>query len=551
MSAWDIMPHRLLLNRSLRKASTDLRSRIDESESEINLAKERWLAEIEQTKVEKDMEYEKVILSLTDELAKDADLFEKVQTGLIEYADQFLRRKCSIKMKKSKELEMQALLEHKDFLTTQMRLIGEEITILESRKDKLVTQAEVNDILELFRLTGCEIADNDNDDAISLLTKVKEIITLCEVSESLKKQALLKLRSVLQERVDMLPLIQYISWTIKQKKQLSQKLSGDRRKITNDIKNLKTELREISKSITDLDQSLEAKAKSVRAYWAEPSTRLNIQIDYHNRKLDAIFTEVKEISERIEHMKSIRSNDSSSWDRLWSEKNGLKEQIPQVKNDIDSLKAQRKQWFERKQMLYSLCKKNNVYLISDGQAEDSDEYQIIDSKLAEFIQAEEEANQREKERFERESSQIQKEKTVKIDELSVRIKNVEVDQLIVNAVLDSSLNQLSNSKSRDTRFFLRKIFSKTDEVKRAEQYYKLAASKKKKSDDLLLKLKTELSTAIKDFDKQILDCSPKSYKPSLSEIAEREKLESRKNVLLEKFKNEGMNRTGVHNEGQV
>ena len=128
MSAWDIvLPHRLLVNRSLRKASVDLQSRIDEYETNYELTIERCSAEIEKARADKDKDFEKAKLSLLDELSKDADLFDKVRAGLLEYVDLFLRRQCLYKMQEAKGLEKQALIVYRDFLTAQMSFIGEEI----------------------------------------------------------------------------------------------------------------------------------------------------------------------------------------------------------------------------------------------------------------------------------------------------------------------------------------------------------------------------------------------------------------------------------------
>ncbi|NIK70449.1 hypothetical protein [Paenibacillus sp. BK720] len=532
MSAWDIvLPHRLLINRSLRKASADLRTRIDEYKTDYELTIERCSAEIEQARADKDLDFEKVKLSLIDELSKDADLFEKVQAGLSEYVDLFLRRQCLNKMQEAKRLEKQALVEYRDFLSAQMSLIGEEIDILEARKDKLVAQAKVDDIMKLVRLTGCEVTVDYNDDAISLLAKVSEMVAACEVSDNLTKQALQKLRFVLQERADLLPVIQYITWMIQQKKELSRELSGDRRRTSVDIKNKTNELREMSESIDALSRSLEEQARAVRAYWVAPVTQLNIQINFLYKKLNAIFAEVKEIGERIEHIKRIGSDDSFTWDRLWREKNDLKEQIPQVKNEIESLKSKRKQWFARQQMLYSLCKKNNVYLIPDGKAEASDEYRIIDSRLAELLQIEKEANQHEEERFKRESAQIQQLRKAKINELSAKIASAEAVQAEKSIVISQASKQLSNSKSRDARFFLSKLFSETEEVSRAKQALQSATAQKKRADIELATLKTELAKATEEFDRQLVACGPKPYRPSSAESEEREKLEDRRTEL--------------------
>ena len=398
MSALDyVMPHHLLVNRSLRKASDDLHSRIEEYQLEYDREIERCTAEIEQVKVDKESAFESAKSSLINELSKDSALFEKVHEGLIAYADLFFRRQCLNKVCEIKRLEKQVLIEYGDFLTEQMRLIGEEIDVLEVRKDRLALQARVNDIVELIGLSGCDIAIDSDDNAQTLLAKVVELIESTEDSDWIKKQSLRKLRFVLQERVDLLPVIQYITWTIQQKIQLSRQLSTERRKANADKTAKANELREVTEKIDAFTHMLDEHARTVREYWAIPITRLNIQISFLHRKLSGIFARIKDAGERIEHMKRVGSDDSSTWERLWREKNDLKDQIPQVKAEIESLKSERQQWFSRQRLLYSLCKRNNLYLISDNKSKESDESRIINCRLTELYKIEEEANKREEE----------------------------------------------------------------------------------------------------------------------------------------------------------
>ena len=353
MSAWDIvLPHRLLVNRSLRKASANLLSRIDEYKTEFEMEIERCTAEIEQAHADKDSDFEKAKLSLIDELSKDADLFATVRTELLEYVDLFLHRQCLYKIQDVKWLEKQALVEYSDFLTENMSLIGEEIDILEARKDKLVVQAKVEDIKELVSLTGCKIAVNGGDDAKSLLEKIRELFDSCDSSDWLKKHALNKLRSVLQERVDLFPIIQYISWTIQQKIQSRRQLSGERRGIADEIKDKTNEIKETRKSINTLNKSLDEQARIVREYWAIPITQLNIQLCYLYKKKQAAYEEYEEISDSIERIKSTQSSDSS-WDDLWSTKIELRESvIPKIKKEIASMNDDLKQWEAKRKMLY-------------------------------------------------------------------------------------------------------------------------------------------------------------------------------------------------------
>jgi hypothetical protein len=533
MSGWDyIMPHRLLVNRSLRKASDNLRLHIDEYQLKYDREIERCTAEIEKAKAEKESAFESVKSSLINELSKDSKLFDKVHEGLITYADLFFQRQCLNRVYELKKVEMQALIEYGDFLTEQMRLIGEEIEILEERKDRLTLQAQVNDVLELLSLSGCDIAIDGNKNAETLLAKVVELIESTEDDDWIKKQSLRALRSILQERVDFLPVIQYITWTIQQKVQLSRQLSIERRKTNEDKKMKASELREVSERIDTLAREMDEQARIVREFWAVPITQLNAQKSYLYLKKNEAYDEYNTVSEKIERIKKQQISDSS-WDILWSRKKELRECIiPELKHEIVSVNSELKQWYLRREMIYSLCKRNNVFLISDNNEVESDEYRIINNRLAELYRIEEEANKREEERFIFESAQIQKRRKEKIEELTAKIKIAEKNVAEKNYALSQANQQLVDSKDHDKRFFLLKIFAESEEVSKAKITLQIATKQKKEADILLSGLKAELSRAIDKFDKELKDCRPKPYRPTAAESDEREKLEHRKAELL-------------------
>jgi hypothetical protein len=533
MSGWDyIMPHRLLVNRSLRKASDNLRLHIDEYQLKYDREIERCTAEIEKAKAEKESAFESVKSSLINELSKDSKLFDKVHEGLITYADLFFQRQCLNRVYELKKVEMQALIEYGDFLTEQMRLIGEEIEILEERKDRLTLQAQVNDVLELLSLSGCDIAIDGNKNAETLLAKVVELIESTEDDDWIKKQSLRALRSILQERVDFLPVIQYITWTIQQKVQLSRQLSIERRKTNEDKKMKASELREVSERIDTLAREMDEQARIVREFWAVPITQLNAQKSYLYLKKNEAYDEYNTVSEKIERIKKQQISDSS-WDILWSRKKELRECIiPELKHEIASVNSELKQWYLRREMIYSLCKRNNVFLISDNNEVESDEYRIINNRLAELYRIEEEANKREEERFIFESAQIQKRRKEKIEELTAKIKIAEKNVAEKNYALSQANQQLVDSKDHDKRFFLLKIFAESEEVSKAKITLQIATKQKKEADILLSGLKAELSRAIDKFDKELKDCRPKPYRPTAAESDEREKLEHRKAELL-------------------
>ena len=99
--------------------------------------------------------------------------------------------------------------------------------------------------------------------------------------------------------------------------------------------------------------------------------------------------------------------------------------------------------------------------------------------------------------------------------------------------MSRATQQLSNSKRRDKRFFLLKIFTESEEVSKAKTALQIATIQKKKADTLLSALKAELSKAIDDYEKQLKDCRPKPYRPTAAESDEREKLERRRAELLD------------------
>ena len=561
MSSWDtILPHRLLINRSLRKASEGLRSRVDEYQLEYDRKIERCTVEIEQAAEDKNRNFENIKLSLQDELSKDSDFFDSVQAGLLEYADMYLRSQYLYKMQEIKRLERQTLVEYGDFLTKQMGLIGEEIDILEARKAKLVLQAKVDDVIELIGLSGCELAIGSNDDASTLLAKVSESLDACDSDDRLTKFSLLRLRVVLQERADFLPMIQYISWTIQQKIQLSRQLSTERRKINSDKDEKKDELRQVNESLGSLKRLLEEQARTVREYWAIPITQLNVQISFNEKTLKALFdsvngdqarlrnlfSELKDTNQQIQQMIDSRSDDSSKWERLQRQKAAYRDdisstkaridrmqgQISQIKSELAAQKNTRKQWLDRRQMVYSLCKRNNVYLISDNNSQETDECRIIHKRLTELYRIEE--VKLAEQRFQEESAQIQEHKEEKVTEITVQIDSAIKSQAKKCAIFKQASAQLTKSKSADKRFFLSKLFSDTEEVAIAKQALKDAETQKKSADDHLSKLKAELAKIITDFDGQIESARPIPYRPTAREKEEIQQLENRKNELMDK-----------------
>lgn len=165
MSMWDnLLPHRFLINRSLRKASDELRDRIDSYRIEHEMAVQRCHDEIEADKKEKDRQFELRKQEYLKDLTQVSGALGELQTLFLDYVDLYMKMKHLYFIKDKMKLELQLLNEYSNFLTEQMKLIGEEIGILEQRQESLSLQVKIDDIVALISLTGadlpCDASDN-------------------------------------------------------------------------------------------------------------------------------------------------------------------------------------------------------------------------------------------------------------------------------------------------------------------------------------------------------------------------------------------------------
>jgi hypothetical protein len=569
MSSWDtVLPHRMLINNSLRKASEDLRVHIDEYKVQYELEIERCTIEIKQAQAKKENEFELVKASLINELSKDAALFEVVQYELLRYVDLYLQRQCLYRIQEAKYLEKKALDEYKNFLTLQMKYIGDEINVLEERKDKLTAQADISDFRKLILLTDGAIIVNDNDNAISLMEKVSEQINLCDKTELIIKQALRKFRCILQERVDFVQTIQYITWVIKQKKLLSSQLKEEKVTIINELKAKDAELSDIKKSITLLNNNIDESARTVRDYWAKPLLQINIDIcDYYtvkdrlHKEASIADTEYNEYSKNLEETKKRiqeikgTSHSQSEWKSLNDEsknfydnkceanerKKSIQEKIDTIKQKIKNLKSERQMWYDRKDMLFSLCEKNTITLKHEGKGEKSDEYRILTSRLTEIDKPKNEFEKSEQERYKRDVEHLEKQRDAGLTQISSKIKLAEKAKNNADSAYNQALEQLSRSKSEDNRFFLLKIVP-TEEIKQANKALKMATTHRNNVDDELAKLETQRDRVLYEFKYALSACQPKDYRPSLEEKEARTKLERRISEILESPKQKNAKR---------
>ena len=445
MNVWDyIMPHRLLLNRSLRKASQDLRERVDAYQREYDRRIDACNDELKAAEDAQNRQSAEFEETLTQELKDDQELLEDIKNDIIRYTDCYFQRASLYQIRNIKKKQNDVLHEDYGFLTGQIINIDQEIKLLRSRQNELTSLTQVDDIIHLAELCGCDFNFEYGENAKSLLTKVSDAIKTHAGDNSAEKYALLQLKSIVQERSDYLPIIQYISWVIRIKSQFKKQLAKRRSDIKNQQGIIRNDIERINADIQTIDDQLDGFATTVRYHWERPITFINADICYdyaqlneQNKRLENDAPELKDelcekrnkkrkAIEEIRDLKSSRrdvkdalqsmidshSDDNWKWDHLMREKRNLTSKIDYIQSIIDSYsrdieslqskldslysevrlsrklisakKTERKQWAVRRKRIINLIKKYNKNFPSGRKQSELDEKKIIETRLAEI-----------------------------------------------------------------------------------------------------------------------------------------------------------------------
>lgn len=463
---WDkVLPHRFFINRALRTASDELRNHIDSYQIEHEMAVKRCRNEIEVAKAEKDRQFESLKQKYLNELAHDSDALGKLQDLFVDYIDDYLENKFLYLKKEKVKRELKLFAEYSNFLNAQMKLIGEEITILEKRQKALTSQVKIDDVVALISMTGANLSCDDSDNPKTLLEKVNLILCECNNLIPQTKAALFKLRKLLQERAEYLPLIQYISWLIQQKESLKRDLSRERRETNEAKKTLKNQLLVIKMELKQLNESILKNAIRIRNVWAEPLADIFVELAAVTESLDQKYDRQKYISAEIRTMKSERSNDSNRWDQLQAEGKTVYETIGQLNNEKTKLYEQRQQWFNRKKTILNLLKKNRIFLLSPKGDKDSDEIRVLQLRREDIYKEIEEINHSLKEC----SAQILCERYQQEIIITDQIMPAERTVSEKKQRLAEAEERVKELKERDNRSFIVRIFSESEGVVKAKE----------------------------------------------------------------------------------
>lgn len=499
MSAWDyVMPHRLLLNRSLRKASQELKDRIDAYQIEYSRRIEACNAELKEAEAEKNRQAEEFKSVLIQELNNEQKLLEDIRDDVYLYTDVFFQRAYLYQIQEIKSRQYDIHREDYGFLTEQMNIISREIDLLRERQNELTSFTSVDDIIHLAELSGYDLDFQPKDDAKSLLEKVSAAIKVYSGENNTEKFALLRLKTIIQERSDYLPTIDYISWVIRIKVQFRRQLSSRRSDIRNQQTALREELKTLKVETQSLTNQLNHLAVKVRYHWAKPITYLNADICYayielkeYRKKLnvdspklrdelheksqekkDAI-SRIKDkksrrrsVGSEIREMKESHSSDQWRWDSLQSEGRNLTTEIDSLSSDIDYLtsdidslkseldslksavekaeatiaskKRERKEWAARRTHIVNLIRKYDKGFRSNRKLSEADEINIIETRLIELQKIREDGAVAARSVYEQEIQEIKVDHTRKIESLGSR--GLDLQEKLIIAENECSTN---------------------------------------------------------------------------------------------------------------
>lgn len=538
MTPYDYMPHRLLLNRSLRKASEELRAKVDEWQAEYERRLAECAAEIERLESRLSAEREAVQARIDEELAEYEESLSAFNSDVEAYADCYLHLEGLRKARSVKWAQIAICKEEEGFLSEQMRIIGEEVEMLETRANELASLADISDLVELASLTSSPLDLSASISCRGLLEKAEARIARLPGEYSPERFALERLKVVVHERAEHLDTIQYIMWVIKQKIAYSKQLSTARADIRGELNTARSALSELNLEISETNLVLDKLAWVVRTHWTRPIVYLSADIAYAKRRKE-------EIRKRQNDIRSNHEYDPD-WDSLKREYGRLKAQIS------DKAKA-RDVWHGRRRLVCEICKRNNVQLRLDGHRGRHDELQLVRARLDE-LEAIREAGMAEADaRCDAERQEIEAEwdesQRALCEELASAERHVQELESLEERLREgyiAATERMRAARAADTRFLLLRAFSDTREVSLAKSARSHAAYQLNLTCDELRDAKAsrdakakELKDSSSTYERKLAACKPRPLRPTAEELLEEEKLK----LLLQEL--EGSTKRGA------
>ena len=568
MSLFDYMPHRMLINRSLRKAADDLREHIDEYQSEYDRRVAECDLEIETAEERLAKEREMTLAMLSKELDEVEPELDLLYDNLASYVDLFLYLECLRKIREIRKNQIGIYNEDAAFLESQMRLIGEEIEILEVRKAELTSLANIKDIVNLANMTPPSLDLESGASCKELLDRITTMLGEIPNDRVSEISALKRLKVIVQERSEYADSVKYIDWIIRQKKQFSAQLSAKRRGVYTSRADARSLLHILEQEIDESNRKLNRLAEAVRMHWVRPIVYLSAEINYSIQKKRDIGRKLHDIASRHEY--------DPDWDDMESKRKRLE-------TNIGDLQSDRKSWYRRRSIVLGICRRNNAPLRSDGDRGKRDQRKLISARLDEIQQirvignAEAEAKCEEErlgisqERDERLQAleeqldaieeEIRELKTVEArlrKDISKAAQNLKTSQERQHRDHAKAVQNLKSARASDTRFILFRVFTDSAEVARAKSALRAVNSstevtraeltlkdaqsrlhaltaKITSAEDKREGKKAEIADTASDYEKRLSRCRPRYLRPTMDEKLEEEKLQ-----LLVRELEEGM-----------
>ena len=432
MKTWDIvMPHRLLINRSLRQEAEKLRLHIDQYVQEYENQYQTMADELENARIQCDADFEVVKEEILKKLEEDANMLQSMGEVFLTYINAFFERKIAFKRKDINRLKQKTVKEFIVFLSNQMGEIGDEIDTLQERKHILASRARIDDVIRLVELSGSSISFDGVEDAKELLNRISLKMDTVSEGNTVEWYALLNARTLLEERVEFLAEIKYISWVIDQKIQMSKELKclRDEQYKMRDL--LRTESLGIQTDIDILTKTIQERARSIRFYWAKTIVYSGIELDRSYSRIKECRSELNEVEEDIGRMISSHSSDSFRWDRLQDDKSDLRDEISDLKMRIPFLKEDRNRSYSNRKEVQNLMREWSVPLARIDKHNQSDEEMFVACRLEELALIEKEGKTVAEEKYQagleilkREKSSLQEEKDLILSEKKEKLEQV-------------------------------------------------------------------------------------------------------------------------------
>ncbi len=460
----DFIPHRQLINLSLRKASADLKVQISAYQTRYEQKLLECKTEINAKIANKNQHFEKIKQAYVDQLQGEAAALESTCAIFFKYVDE--HREVQLLRFQKEKIGQELILrkEHCNFLREQIRLLDEDIATLTERKNILAQQSDIEDIKALIQLSQGGIECLPSDNAKTLLDKVNSMLRNSEELNESARQSLRKLYASLQERAEFLSVIQYISWLIKQKEDNKQELKGTINVLQAERKELFASKDELDKQINGKNQILEEYAVEVRNIWAKPLANLLIERARIDHELSENFDELKSVQAALQRMMDESSDDSDRWERLQETKRYTKSNISELKSQKATIHGQIEPWSKQRNSILNICKSNNIYLFSpkDGQ---SDELRVLTKRKSELLL--------QIEQLLRDSEQAKEKKKVEFSprlvDMEQQITRLQEQESKIKQRLTSANADIEHAKERDDRILIVQLFSDSYEVKKAKE----------------------------------------------------------------------------------